>query len=138
MLKKHEPMWLGKLENIKVTKKTVDHIPGSRSFTFALYREGPKKRELDQLDIIKEIKYVVIEPAYSEWAPTVLFEPKKDGKYGFGMELRKLNQASVKHRHTLSCTVNVDKIEYFSSCDRDDDDRDDEDRDVTTEMRRPR
>lgn len=80
MLKKQEQMWSGELGEISMTEYRVDLISNARPFQSPQYRAGPKTREREKLEVQKHINIGVIEPTISEWAASVLFAPKMDGK----------------------------------------------------------
>ena len=91
MLRDHEHLWDGTMGQINITQHAIDLVPGARPFKSAPYRAGPKTRELEQFGIEKQLKAGVIEPSNSDWAVTVLFAPKKDGRLRFCIDYRRLN-----------------------------------------------
>lgn len=96
-MQKHKPMWLGNFGSIIVTENATKLIPGARPFKSPSYPGGPKKRELDQLEVRKQLKSGVFETTYYESSAPVLFGNKKDGKLQFCIDYRKLTEASVKY-----------------------------------------
>ena len=101
MLRKHESLWDGTLGDINITQHAIYLIPDARPFKSAPYRVGPKQRELEQVEITKQLEAGVIEPSSSEWAAPVLFVPKKDGKLRFCVDYRRLNTMTVKDSYPL-------------------------------------
>lgn len=44
-------MWSDKLGEITITEHSMDLIPNARTLESPLYRAGPKRRELEQLEV---------------------------------------------------------------------------------------
>lgn len=82
-------------------KRIIDLVPDAKPVKSPPYRAGPNNGELERAEIDKQMKAGVIEPAMTEWATSVLFVPKKDGKCCFCINYRKLNKLTVKHKYNL-------------------------------------
>lgn len=80
-------------------------------FKSPAYRSRPKTGELERTEIDKRLDLDDIEPTMSEWAASVFFVLKKDGKLRFCIDKRKLNSTSVKNTYPLSrMDVSIDTL----------------------------
>ena len=93
------------MEDINITQHSIDLIPGACPFKSVPYRAGPKTREVEQLEIEKQLKSGVIELSNSEWEVPVLFAPKKDGRLRFCIDYHKLNLMRIKDSYPIPRTV---------------------------------
>lgn len=80
-------------------------ITDAKDFRTPPYMDGPKRRELEQAEIDKQLKTGLIEPAMSKWAAPVLllFVRNNDEKLRFCVYYRKLNTLIVKDTYPLAC-----------------------------------
>lgn len=79
----------------------IDLTPDSRPFRLALYRAGPKLREIEELKVQKQFKADVIEPDASECASPVSFVPKKDRFFRFWIDHHHLIKVTVRNTYSL-------------------------------------
>lgn len=70
--------------------------PDVRPFNSASYRAGAKPRKLEKAKIYKMLCMNLKEPVQSEWAPPVLFTPKKDGSLRLCLSYKKLKGVKLK------------------------------------------
>lgn len=84
------------VNHINNNKHSIYLTPAARRFKSALYHAGPKERELEQLDINRQLKAGARTQSNAEWAARVLFAPKKDGKLQFCVDYWKPNKMPVK------------------------------------------
>lgn len=61
-----------------------------------------KARELERMEINRQLKSVVIEASISYWVSPVLHLPKKDGKLLFFIDYMKFNSMNINYTHPLS------------------------------------
>ena len=91
MIFKHEKMWNGEFRAINITDMRIYFAPNAKPFKSAPSCAGPKTGELEKVEVDKQLKAGVVEQSMSEWATTIVFAPKKDGKLRFCIDYRKLN-----------------------------------------------
>lgn len=71
--RKHERMLSGALGNINVTEIRIGVVLYGSSFKSMPFMVGPKTRELEHVEIDKQLAAVIIKPAQSEGAALLLF-----------------------------------------------------------------
>lgn len=99
-----------------MTKNRIDLVQDAKLFKSPPLLAGRKTREKERLDVKKQLKTEAIKPAVSEWAATVLFEPKKVGKLHFSIGHRKLNTVTVKDTDWWKiCLVYTDDVIVYST-----------------------
>lgn len=86
------------------------------------YWAASKKSDLEQPEIYKKFKAVVMEPAMSECPEPVLFYPKKNRKVWFCVNYRKLNTIKVKANACSlpridECIDTPGDVKYFTALD---------------------
>ena len=83
MLKKHDSMWTGHLGEINTTKHHIRLFDGAQPVTLPPHRAGMAARKFIEAEVKRMIDAKVCEPSQSEWASTLVLEPKPDGSYRF-------------------------------------------------------
>ena len=101
MRRKHECLWDETMAEINITNNSIDLIPGARPIKSVPYRAGPKTRDLEQLEIEKQVNARLIELSNSEWAAQMLFEPEKDGRLRFCIEYHELKLMTIKDSYRI-------------------------------------
>ena len=66
ILRKHKSLWTRDVGDSKTIQHNTDLIPGARPFKSATCCAGPKTRELEQLEIYKQLKDGVIDRSNSK------------------------------------------------------------------------
>lgn len=61
MLRQHEHLWSGKHGKLSAVEHNINLVPGARQFKSAPYRARPKTRELEELEVKKQLAVEVIE-----------------------------------------------------------------------------
>lgn len=121
MLRKYEPFCSGQLGEINSTKMYIDLVPDVKPLKSARYRTGLKTRKLERSKSFKQLKAGIIEPAMKEWAPPVLFVPKKDGKVRFCIDYMKVNSMAITDTYHLQrmdeCIDTLGDAEYLTTLD---------------------
>lgn len=101
MLKKHESMWLGDLGNPNFYGHTIDLQPYAKQFKSLPFRADLKTREMEQTEVVKQLKAGVIKQALSKYATQWLFARKKRGRMRFCVYYRKLNTMTENETYPL-------------------------------------
>lgn len=73
ILRTHERMCSRHLWEINITEMTIELVTNAKLFKSHTCRDGPRTRELKQVNIDKHLGAGVIEPTAWEWAAPVLF-----------------------------------------------------------------
>ena len=85
------------------------------------YRLSPKEHEELQAQIDELLAQAHIRPSQSPYGATVLFVPKKDGRWRMCIDYRALNKQSVKDRYPLpridDLLDRLGRASYFSALD---------------------
>lgn len=66
MLRKHEHIWSGQLEEIKIIEKKIGLVLDAKPIKSPTYRGGQKSRKHENSEIDKQLKTGFIEPGMSE------------------------------------------------------------------------
>lgn len=94
---------------------------GTQPFKSAPHRAGPKKRELEEFEVMKQLEVRGIESSNSEWAAPLLFVPKTDGRLRSCIDYRKLNTIESKDSEPLTrmdeCIDNLGDARIFTTLD---------------------
>lgn len=91
MIQKYESMWDEHLRRIVGAKhRNVLNPTDAPSIPSAPYREVHVQRELERVKVVQMKKVNVAEHAVAEWAPYIVFVPKKNGNCCFGVNSRRL------------------------------------------------
>lgn len=73
----------------------------TRSIHCALYRAGPKSRQLAATKMDDTLKQYLTEPETTKWVSPVVLTPKKDDSLCFCDVCRKFNAVAVRHSYHL-------------------------------------
>lgn len=114
-------MGSGKLGCIDAVGRRVDLKSDSRPYHSDPYRAGPIVRELEELEIQKQINIDVIETATFVWASLVIFVLKKDGSFRFCIDYCHLNEVTLRDASPLprieECIEILGAAKIFSTLD---------------------
>lgn len=94
-------MWMGELGEIGISERRIDLLLDTKSFETPPNLADPKTRELEQFEVVKQLKARIIEPAISELAAPFLLTPRKTGKWCFCIDYRQSNTVTLKDTHPL-------------------------------------
>ena len=85
------------------------------------YRHSPKEKQIIREQVKEMLEAGVIEESYSPYSFPVVLVKKKNGKYRFCIDYRKLNEITIKDRHPLPVindTIHtLSQSKYFSVMD---------------------
>lgn len=85
------------------------------------YPVSPAKQKLIDQELNEMLKQDIIEPSSSGWSSPILLVPKKDGKYRFCVDFRKLNSVTKKDAYPIPyMSAILDRLrnaKYLSSID---------------------
>jgi len=122
MLGQHQAMWTGRaLGVIKATQHRIDLNAGARPVPFAPRRAGHTAREVETVEVKRQLEADVIEPTSSELGFPVVLVPKKDGTLRFGVDYRLLDVVTKKDSYPLprmdECIDSLIEATIFSTLD---------------------
>lgn len=121
MLKPFSSIWQSHLGVVDASQHRLDTPTDARPFRSQPYRAGPADREMQSLEIKRQLALGVIEPSQSEWATPVLLVPKPDGTKRFCVDYRRPNLLTVKDSYPLprmdDCIDSLGSAKYFTLLD---------------------
>lgn len=84
----------------------------------AKYYEGPKTVKFEKIEMDETLKQKVIESAQAEWAATVVFKQKQDGKLRLFVDYRRPDALTKRDSYPVplinECIDSLNKASVFS------------------------
>ncbi|UYV72042.1 hypothetical protein LAZ67_9001620, partial [Cordylochernes scorpioides] len=95
VLEKYEDLFSSGLGRSNLAKHRID-TEGAKPIKHKPYRVSAKEREIIKEQIEEMLRDGIIRPSSSPWSFPVILVKKRDGKYRFCVDYRKLNDVTVK------------------------------------------
>lgn len=104
MLSEFQHVWEGHLSRIKAAKHRIKLTSGGDwAFHSAPYRVGPVTRQSEKHETGRMVAVNVFEPAQTECAARIVFEPKKDGTFRFWVDYSQLIAVPIWYSFSTVC-----------------------------------
>ncbi|UYV81129.1 hypothetical protein LAZ67_20000122 [Cordylochernes scorpioides] len=120
VLKRYEDLFSSGLGRSNLAKHRID-TEGAKPIKHKPYRVSAKEREIIKEQIDEMLRDSIIRPSSSPWSFPVILVKKRDGKYRFCVDYRKLNDVTVKDVYPIP---RIDEVldtlqgsKYFSAID---------------------
>ncbi|UYV79991.1 hypothetical protein LAZ67_18001340 [Cordylochernes scorpioides] len=120
VLEKYEDLFSSGLGRSNLAKHRID-TEGAKPIKHKPYRVSAKEREIIKEQIDEMLRDGIIRPSSSPWSFPVILVKKRDGKYRFCVDYRKLNDVTVKDVYPIP---RIDEVldtlqgsKYFSAID---------------------
>ncbi|UYV83386.1 hypothetical protein LAZ67_23000842 [Cordylochernes scorpioides] len=95
VLEKYADLFSSGLGRSNLAKHRID-TEGAKPNKYKPYRVSAKEREIRKEQIDEMLRDGIIRPSSSPWSFSVILVKKRDGKYRFCVDYRKLNDVTVK------------------------------------------
>ncbi|UYV78601.1 hypothetical protein LAZ67_16002112, partial [Cordylochernes scorpioides] len=120
VLERYEDLFSSGLGRSNLAKHRID-TEGAKPIKHKPYRVSAKEREIIKEQIDEMLRDGIIRPSSSPWSFPVILVKKRDGKYRFCVDYRKLNDVTVKDVYPIPRIDDVmDTLQgskYFSAID---------------------
>ncbi|UYV80091.1 hypothetical protein LAZ67_18001653, partial [Cordylochernes scorpioides] len=120
ILIKYADLFSPRLGRTNLTKHRID-TEDAKPIKHKPYRVSPKERDIIKDQIDEMLKEGIIRPSSSPWSFPVILVKKRDGKFRFCVDYRKLNEVTVKDVYPIPRIDDVmDTLQgskYFSAID---------------------
>ncbi|UYV61724.1 hypothetical protein LAZ67_1006165, partial [Cordylochernes scorpioides] len=120
VLERYEDLFSSGLGRSNLAKHRID-TEGAKPIKHKPYRVSAKEREIIKEQIDEMLRDGIIRPSSSPWSFPVILVKKRDGKYRFCVDHRKLNDVTVKDVYPIPRIDDVmDTLQgskYFSAID---------------------
>ncbi|UYV61766.1 hypothetical protein LAZ67_1006427, partial [Cordylochernes scorpioides] len=120
VLERYEDLFSSGLGRSNLAKHRID-TEGAKPIKHKPYRVSAKEREIIKEQIDEMLRDGIIRPSSSPWSFPVILVKKRDGKYRFCVDYRKLNDVTVKDVYPIP---RIDEVldtlqgsKYFSAID---------------------
>ncbi|UYV73057.1 hypothetical protein LAZ67_10001691, partial [Cordylochernes scorpioides] len=120
VLEKYADLFSSGLGRSNLAKHRID-TEGAKPIKHKSYRVSAKEREIIKEQIDEMLRDGIIRPSSSPWSFPVILVKKRDGKYRFCVDYRKLNDVTVKDVYPIP---RIDEVlntlqgsKYFSAID---------------------
>ncbi|UYV81988.1 hypothetical protein LAZ67_21000316 [Cordylochernes scorpioides] len=120
VLERYEDLFSSGLGRSNLAKHRID-TEGAKPIKHKPYRVSAKEREIIKEQIDEMLRDGIIRPSSSPWSFPVILVKKRDGKYRFCVDYRKLNDVTVKDVYPIP---RIDQVletlqgsKYFSAID---------------------
>ncbi|UYV65660.1 hypothetical protein LAZ67_3004992, partial [Cordylochernes scorpioides] len=120
VLERYEDLFSSGLGRSNLVKHRID-TEGAKPIKHKPYRVSAKEREIIKEQIDEMLRDGIIRPSSSPWSFPVILVKKRDGKYRFCVDYRKLNDVTVKDVYPIP---RIDEVldtlqgsKYFSAID---------------------
>ncbi|UYV77620.1 hypothetical protein LAZ67_15001754 [Cordylochernes scorpioides] len=120
VLEKYADLFSSGLGRSNLAKPRID-TEGAKPIKHKQYRVSAKEREIIKEQIDEMLRDGIIRPSSSPWSFPVILVKKRDGKYRFCVDYRKLNDVTVKDVYPIP---RIDEVldtlqgsKYFSAID---------------------
>ncbi|UYV62591.1 hypothetical protein LAZ67_2001247 [Cordylochernes scorpioides] len=120
VLERYEDLFSSGLGRSNLAKHRID-TEGAKPIKHKPYRASAKEREIIKEQIDEMLRDGIIRPSSSPWSFPVILVKKRDGKYRFCVDYRKLNDVTVKDVYPIP---RIDEVldtlqgsKYFSAID---------------------
>ncbi|UYV64996.1 hypothetical protein LAZ67_3002688 [Cordylochernes scorpioides] len=120
VLERYEDLFPSGLGRSNLAKHRID-TEGAKPIKHKPYRVSAKEREIIKEQIDEMLRDGIIRPSSSPWSFPVILVKKRDGKYRFCVDYRKLNDVTVKDVYPIP---RIDEVldtlqgsKYFSAID---------------------
>lgn len=104
LLSKHNNLFARSLKDLKMTNVVehhIDLIPGTRPIVSRPYRMADIEKAAVETQIVEMLKYDIIRPSKSPFASPIVMVRKKDGKFRFCIDFRRLNKETIRDQYPL-------------------------------------
>ncbi|UYV76584.1 hypothetical protein LAZ67_14001277, partial [Cordylochernes scorpioides] len=120
ILSKYADLFSSRLGRTNLAKHRID-TEDAKPIKHKPYRVSPKERDIIKDQIDEMLKEGIIRPSSSPWSFPVILVKKRDGKFRFCVDYRKLNEVTVKDVYPIPRIDDVmDTLQgskYFSAID---------------------
>ncbi|UYV73827.1 hypothetical protein LAZ67_11001042, partial [Cordylochernes scorpioides] len=120
ILSKYADLFSPRLGRTNLAKHRID-TEDAKPIKHKPYRVSPKERDIIKDQIDEMLKEGIIRPSSSPWSFPVILVKKRDGKFRFCVDYRKLNEVTVKDVYPIPRIDDVmDTLQgskYFSAID---------------------